>query len=108
MNAIFRDFLTFIGLRYQNKTKTAWIAFSYISRQKYSSKRDEHDFLGFFDIYWTKKSKQNQHGLNMVNFQDILDLIDKKCFNGLINGNGMQLGGHKFHKNGKNQKKQSV
>ena len=44
----------------------------------------------------------------MVNFQDILDLIDKKCFNGLINGHDVQLGGHKFHKNGKNQKKQSV
>ena len=72
MNAIFRVFLTFIGLRYQNKTKTAWIK------------------------------------LNMVNFQDILDLIDKKCFNGLINGHDVQLGGHKFHKNGKNQKKQSV
>ena len=72
MNAIFRVFLTFIGLRNQNKTKTAWIK------------------------------------LNMVNFQDILDLIDKKCFNGLINGHDVQLCGHKFHKNGKNQKKQSV
>ena len=40
----------------------------------------------------------------MVNFQNILDLIDKKCFNGLINGHDVQLGGHKFHKNGKNQK----
>ena len=108
MNAIFWVFLTFIGLRYQNKTKTAWIAFQSISRQKNSSKRDERDFSGFFDIHWTKKSKQKQHGLNMVNFQDILDLIDKKCFNGLINGHDVQLGGHKFHKNGKNQKKQSV
>ena len=44
----------------------------------------------------------------MLNFQEILDLIDKKCFNGLINGHDVQLGGHKFHKNGKNQKKQSV
>ena len=41
----------------------------------------------------------------MVNFQDILDLIDKKCFNGLINGHDVQLSGHKFHNNGKNKKK---
>ena len=63
---------------------------------------------GFLNICWTKNSKQKQHGVNMLNFQDILDLIGKKCFNGLINGHDVQLGGHKFHKNGKNQKKQSV
>ena len=63
---------------------------------------------GFFDICWTKNSKQKQHGLKMPKFQDILDLINKKCLNGLKNYHDMQLGGHKFHKNGKNQKKQSV
>ena len=70
--------------------------------------RQKREFSSFFDICWTKNSKQKQQGLNMLNFQDILDLIDKKCFNGLINGHDVQLGGHKFHKNGKNQKKQSV
>ena len=47
-------------------------------------------------------------GLDMVDFQDILDLINKKCLNGLKNEYDVQLGGHKFHKSGKNQKKQSV
>ena len=83
-------------------------AFESISRQKNPSKCDESDLSSFFDICRTKNSKQKQHGLNMVNFQDILDLIGKKCFNGLINEHDVQLGGHKFHKNGKNQKKQSV
>ena len=37
--------------------------------------RQKRDMSGFFDICWTKNSKQKEHGLNIVNFQDILDLI---------------------------------
>ena len=45
----------------------------------------------------------------MLSFQDILDHFrSKKCFNDLKNEYDVQLMAHKFHKNGKNQKKQSV
>ena len=45
----------------------------------------------------------------MLSFQDILDHFrSKKCFNDLKNEYDVQLGGHKFHKNGKNQKKHTV
>ena len=43
-------------------------------------------------------------GLKMLDFQDILDLINKKCLNGLKNEYDVQLVSDKFHNNGKNQK----
>ena len=50
----------------------------------------------------------------MINSEDILDLINRKCFKGLKSEYDVQLVFHvqlvspKFHKNGKNKKKQSV
>ena len=52
----------------------AVFAFKSISRQKNLSKRDENDVLDFFDIHYTKKSKQKQHGYDFLQFQEILDL----------------------------------
>ena len=63
--------------------------------------RQKREFSSFFDICWTKNSKQKQHGVHMLNFQDISDLINKKCFNGLKNEYNVQLVSHKFHNNGK-------
>ena len=93
-------------------TLTFVLIFESNSRQKNPSKRDQRDISGFFDIDWTKKSKQTQHGFDLLHFSRYLVLLkSKSVLKSLYDVqlvSHVQLWGHKFHKNGKKQKKQSV
>ena len=72
---------------------------------------NERDISSFLDIDWTKKSKQTA-GFDLFHFSRYLVLLkSKSVLKSLYDVqlvSHVQLWGDKFHKNGKNQKKQSV